>query len=74
MRKDFPAIPMPAEPRQSSTELRSISQAVRSIKLILDRLMGSSSNGSLDTVMTWQDLIDAGVCSEEQARKIVGEP
>jgi hypothetical protein len=64
---------MPAEPRQSSIELRSISQAVRSMKLILDRLMGNGPGGRLDTLMTWQDLIDAGVCTEEQARKIVVE-
>jgi hypothetical protein len=63
---------MPAEVRDPP-QMRSLVQAARAAKITLDRLIGNGPGSKLDTVVTWRDLIDAGVVDEPTSRKIVGE-
>lgn len=74
MHKSLPAIPVPHEIGGVPAGLRSLYEAVRAMKFTLDALTGRATRSDpLYTVVTWHDLVEAGLLTEEEARKVIGE-
>jgi hypothetical protein len=70
VRNDLPSPPLPDQPSAVGVEFRSLYQSVRSLKILFDILLGRVGD-PIDRVVTWQELVDAGVITEEAARAIV---
>jgi hypothetical protein len=71
VRKDLPATSFPHQTMKTSMEMRTLYEAVRSFKTILDVVTGRLGD-PIDSAVTWRDLQTAGVLTEEQVRAIIG--